>query len=149
MGRKYDGTGVDASGSYPVIEQEGWYPFRIIVATPGESKNGDYQVVVDAVCLDPKWKDYGVRHWVTFLPKDSKGAGMALHFLKCIGQPHEGVFDIEPMDWERKTFMGKVIVSSYDGKRNNKFSEISPMQKENGSSLVGAAATDEDKAPWD
>jgi len=53
---------------------------------------------------------------------------MALHFLKCIGEPHEGEIDIDPMDWERKTFMGKVVVSEYEGKKNNKLSEISPIR---------------------
>jgi hypothetical protein len=125
---RYDATGVDASGGYPIIEKPGFYPFRITVATPGQSKNGDFQVVVDSVCLDPRWKDIPVRHWVTFLPKENKGAGMALHFLKCIGEPYEGVIDIHPMSWERKTFMGKVIINEYDGKRNNKFSEISAIK---------------------
>lgn len=133
MGNRYDGTGIEASSGFPLIEKEGWYPFRIVVATEGKSKDGDYQVVVDAVCLDPKWKDFGVRHWVTFLPKGSPGAGMALHFLKCIGEPHEGVIDVEPLAWERKVFMGKVFVNEYttkDGvkKRNNKFAEISPIR---------------------
>lgn len=124
---RYDGTGVDASGGFPIIETEGWYAFRVVLATPGKSKNGDYQVVVDTVCLDIRWKDYGVRHWVTFLPKTSMGAGMALHFLKCIGEPYEGIIDVDPMGWERKTLMGKVIVSEHQGKRNNKFSEVAPM----------------------
>lgn len=130
MGKRYDGTGVDASGGYPIIEKEGWYPFRIVVATEGTSKNGNYQVTVDAVCLDPRWKDYPVRHWVTFLPKEQKGAGMALHFLKTIGEPHEGVIDVDPMSWERKVFMGKVVINEYDGKKNNKFAEISPIKDE-------------------
>lgn len=128
MPRRYDGTGVDASDGYPIIETPGWYPFRIVVATERESKNGDYQVTVDTVCLDPRWKDYPVRTWVTFLPKEQKGAGMALHFLKCIGEPYEGVIDVNPMAWERKTFMGKVEISEYQGKKNNKFSEISPIR---------------------
>lgn len=126
---RYDGTGVDASGGYPIIEKEGWYPFRIVTATLGESKkSGAPQVTVDAVCLDPRWKDYPVRQWVTFLPKEQKGAGMALHFLKCIGQPYEGVIDVNPMAWERQTFMGKVVINEYEGKKNNKFAEISPIK---------------------
>ena len=130
MGFKYDANGVDASGGFPIIEKPGWYPFRIVAATEGQSKNGDYQVTVDAVCLDSRWKDYSVRHWVTFLPKSQKGAGMALHFLKCIGEPYEGVLNVEPLEWERKTFMGKVEVGEYLGKKNNKFAEISPIKDE-------------------
>jgi hypothetical protein len=128
MGTRYDGTGVDASGGFPIIEKEGWYPFRIVSATQGKSKSGAFQVTVDCACLDPRWRDYIVRHWVTFLPKEQKGAGMALHFLKCIGQPHEGVIDIEPMEWERKTFMGNVVISEYEGKKNNKLAAVSPIK---------------------
>lgn len=150
--KKYDGRGVDASGGYPIIDKPGWYPFRITVATEGESKNGDYQVTVDASCLDARFKDYGVRHWVTFLPKENKGAGMSLHFLKCIGEPHEGVIEVNPFSWERKTFMGKVEISEYQGKKNNKFSEISPMPK--GEEIPFSSGPkddkeDKDKAPWD
>jgi len=129
MSFNYDATGVDASGGFPVIEDEGWFPFSIGVATEGKSKNGDYQVVVDTVCLNSKWKDYGVRHWVTFLPPGSPGAGMAIHFLKCIGQPYEGALNVDPMAWERKNFMARVIVNKYkddngNEKTNNKLAEI-------------------------
>lgn len=139
MGFKYDATGVDANGGYPIIDQPGWYPFRIISATEGQSKNGAYQVTIDVACLDTRYKDYGVRHWVTFLPKEAKGAGMAIHFLKSIGEPFEGVLNVDPMSWERKCFMGKVEVSEYQGKRNNKFSEISPIKDEDLGTLEPAA----------
>lgn len=127
---KYDATGVDPNGGYPIIDKPGWYPFRIITAAEGKSKNGNYQVTVDCACLDQRYKDYGVRHWVTFLSPESKGAGMAIHFLKCIGEEYEGVLNVEPLGWERKCFMGKVEINEYDGKRNNKFSEISPIKED-------------------
>lgn len=134
MGYSYDATNVKPDMGYPIIDTSGWYPFRVIVATPGTSKkSGAYQVTVDAACLDPRWKDYTVRHWVTFLKEGAKGAGMAIHWLKCIGEPYEGKLDVEPLSWERKTFMGKVSINEYkadDGsiKRNNKFDEISPIR---------------------
>lgn len=150
MGFNYDATGIDASGGFPIIEKEGWYPFRIADATPGESKSGNYQVTVDAVCLDPRWFEYRVRHWVTFLPKltaegtPNRGAGMAIHFLKCIGEPWEGKLDVNPTSWEGKTFMGKVILSEYQGKRNNKFAEISPIRDESEvAEVIGKTAFDE------
>lgn len=130
MSYRYDATGVDASGGFPLIDVPGWYPFKIAVTTEGESKNGDYQVTVDATCQDRRFKDISVRHWVTFMPKGNKGAGMAIHFLKSIGEPYEGVLDINPMSWEGKTFMGKVSVNEYQGKRNNKFDEISPIKSD-------------------
>jgi len=147
--KTYDATGVDANGGYPIIEHEGWLPFRIVAVTEGESKNGDYQVTVDCACLDSRWKDYNVRNWVTFMSPNQKGAGMAIHFLKCIGEPHEGKISIDPLHWERKTFMGKVIVSSYEGKKNNKFVEVGPLKDEAGIVFGDAPADDKDKAPWD
>lgn len=149
MGLSYDATNVDANGDFPVIEHDGWLPFRIITATEGESKNGDYQVTVDCVCLDPHWKDYVVRNWVTFLAPTQKGAGLAIHFLKCIGEPHEGKITIEPMSWERKTFKAKVIVSTFDGKRNNKFKEVAPLDSDGGIPFGDAPEDAKDKGPWD
>ena len=125
---RYDGTGVDASGGFPIIDKPGWYPFKIVTATEGQSKSGFYQVTVDTVCMDRHFWEYPVRHWVTFLPKEQKGAGMALHFLKCIGEPYEGVIDVKPQHWERKSFMGKVIVSEYEGKKNNKFEAVDKIK---------------------
>lgn len=129
MGLRYDASKV-MGGNYPIITQEGWYPFRIVMATEGKSKTGNYMVTVDSVCLDARWKDYNVRHWVVFMPPEQKGASMAIHFLKSIGEPFEGQIDVEPINWERKTFMGKVAVNEYDGKKNNKFAEIGAIDKE-------------------
>jgi hypothetical protein len=150
---RYDGTGVEASEGFPLITEEAWFPFRVITATMGKSKNKDPMVTVDTVCLSPKWKDFPIRHWVTFVPKDKPGAGIALHFLKCIGQPYEGVIDIKPEAWERKTFMGKVTISDYENKngekkKNNKFSSISPISETVGDEPPPEKADSKD-APWD
>lgn len=123
----FDSTGIDPNGGFPLLP-EGWFPFRVLVATEGVSKSGNKQVTVDAVCLDPRFKDYSIRHWITFLPTGSKGAGMAIHWLKSIGEPWEGKIKVDPLSWERKTFMGKVEVSEYQGKKNNKLAEISPIK---------------------
>lgn len=134
MGFKYDATGVSAGEGFPLIEKEGWYPFRIVATKEGQSKNGDYQVTVDCACLDPRYKNFSVRHWVTFMPPDAKGAGMAIHFLKCIGELFEGKLNVDPMSWECKVFMGYCVVNTYekDGvkKRNNKLDKISPIPDE-------------------
>jgi hypothetical protein len=144
--RSYDATGIDVGG-YPLIP-EGWWPFRITSAKEGESKAGNYQVTVDAVCMDSRHKDMSVRHWVTFFNKNPdgtapKGAGMALHFLSCIGEPHEGKFDINPSRWINKPFMAKATIEVYQGKRNNKLAEISPIE----SGLPSTTKNDED-APF-
>jgi len=133
MAYRYNAKGLKPDQGYPIITKPGWYPFRIEIATEGESKSGNYMVTVDCVCLDPQWKDYMIRHWVTFMKPEEKGAGMALHFLRAIGQPHEGEFDINPMAWERKTFMGNVIIAEHQGKQNNKFKAVSPIKQDSNS----------------
>lgn len=125
---EYDGTGVNPDG-FNLIP-DGWFPFQIFDVDEGTSKSGYQQVLVKAACMDSRQKDKTVWHWVTFLPKDNKGAGMALHFLKCIGQPHDGLIKVEPNAWKYQKFMGKVYTDTYNGKRNNKFEEISPFREE-------------------
>jgi hypothetical protein len=42
--------------------------------------------------------------------KHSKGAGMAIQFLKFIGEPWEGKFDIDTDRWINKRFKAKVRI---------------------------------------
>lgn len=142
---KYDATGV-TPGEFPLMP-EGWFPFRIVLAKEGQSKSGHYQITIDAECLDPKYRGMSIRHWVTFLPKDNKGAGMALHFLKCIDQPYEGIIDINHFAWEGKRFMGKVTISEYNGKENNKFSSVDRIPSEDKLKASGTSI-DEEESPF-
>lgn len=126
MSFPYDGTGV-TTGNFTLIPN-GWYPFQIFDAEEGTSRGGHKQVLVKAACLDGRYKDQTVWHWITFLPKENKGAGMALHFLKSIEQAHDGQIVVEPGAWKGKRFMGKVYSDTYNGKTNNKFDAISPYR---------------------
>ncbi len=128
MGYKYDSSGIDSeqSGGWQLLP-EGDYTFRITDPEERESANGDYQVQLDAVVVEPKeWEKIEVRHWVTFFKdKNNKGAGISIAFLRAIGQPWEGPIKIEPEKWVGKRFRAHVTQSTYtakDGtaKTNNK-----------------------------
>lgn len=124
---KFDGRGV-AMNQYKRLP-EGWLPFKIVEAEQRTSKNGDFQVLAKCKCTDHRYADCSeVWHYVTFLPKEKPGAGIPLHFLKCIGQPHEGEIEVNADAWLGKKFLGNVIEDEYQGKRNNKFKEISPWR---------------------
>ena len=47
--------------------------------------------------------------YVVLFAGGEPGAGMTMHFLKVIGQPHEGNFDVEPKNWIDKELSVSVI----------------------------------------
>lgn len=106
----YNSTGVDLSrrGGGPVIP-EGLHSFRIVEAKPATSKKGyPMAEIVCEVMNNPDLVGRRLKHWVVFMPPEHKAAGMAIHFLKVIGQPWEGQFDITVSAWEGATFIGKI-----------------------------------------
>jgi len=125
---EYDAVGLIDS-QFELIPN-GWFPFRIFDTEELKSSKGYQQVLVKAACLDPRYRDRSVWHWVTFLPKDHKGAGIAIHFLKCIGQPYEDKFIVEAGAWKGKYFMGEVFTDTFKGKSNNKLAKVSPYRED-------------------
>jgi hypothetical protein len=121
-----------------ILIEPGWYPFRILEAEEGKSKNFNPMVKVVATCLDPRFRDQQIWHWVVFLPEEKKGSGMAKHFVKCLGFDVEAKSRVDPDKWVGKTFMGKVCNDEYQGKKNNRFEAISPIKDE-----AAVAAVDE------
>jgi hypothetical protein len=84
-----------------------------------------------------------VFHTVTFLPKDSPGAGMSVHFLKSIGQPWEGNVKVDATQWVGAEFAGYVVEDEYKGKKKNKISEIKPLPQFQNPDIAQAAKTDD------
>ena len=82
------------------------------------------------VIEDQRWKGKWVWHTVVFIPKGEKGDGMSVHFRKCIGMPYGANDLIDGMKWIGKRFMGKVTIEEYNGKKNNKISEVSPFREQ-------------------
>jgi len=119
---KYDGTGVKVDAGIEAAP-EGEYLLEIVEVSEDkdgeprrtklkEDGTGGYPYVM-AVCEIANGEFMGKKVWhnVTFLPKEKKGAGMALQFLKTIGEPWEGQFEVKPINWVGKTFKAKLRVS--------------------------------------
>lgn len=116
MGFPYDATGIDPNLKRKVAP-EGTYRLQIVDVSeekdsaPRVTKNGDRYVMVECEIAD-QGPGFGVKIWhnVTFLGNGKPGAGMAIHFLKQIGQPFEGQIEVEPQDWIGALFMAKIRI---------------------------------------
>jgi len=122
---EYDATGVSLDRPQRKLLEEGWYTFRIRDVKESKSKRGDFMAkvtceVVENLLYTGTW----VFHNVTFVPPTEKGAGMAVHFLKTIGEPWEGKIDIQIQHWLGAKFQGKVTITEYEGKKRNEITEV-------------------------
>lgn len=122
MGHSFNSTGIKPTRGGYVLLPAGIYCLEIIRYKEGESEKKDYKVNLEANIIYPnKVEDlvvFGVtlKHTVTFMPPTNKkgevnkGAGMAIHFLKTIGEPWEesDELDIEPSRWIGKRFIAKI-----------------------------------------
>ena len=115
MSFHYDQTGVTPSSGFGPVPK-GTYLLKIIRIEEKKSSKGDPQVIVDYEIQDTEYLGKKIRfHRVTFLGKDEEGkpregAGIAIHFLKTIGEPWEGPVTIEPQRWIGKLLRAKVDV---------------------------------------
>ena len=133
----YNATNVKPT-TFELLEK-GWRLLKIDAVQETVSKRGHDQVLVTFKVEEGN--DIGRRlpfHNVTFLPEGSKGAGIAIHFLKCIGQPYEGKLRVTPSDWVGAMIYGYVDIDlEYD---RNKIKMIksceefeASIEKKNGS----------------
>jgi hypothetical protein len=116
----YDSTGVNVTGGYTPAP-EGVYWLKIVAATEKMSKSGNNMVSCKCEIDEPgEWLGNIVFHNVTFLPKERKGAGMAIQFLKHIGEPWEGEFIVDADAWRGKRFHAKLkIEKDLQGRNRN------------------------------
>lgn len=156
----FDATGIDpdSKGTSKVLPK-GWYDFEIVefvskagdtYPKDGRTKNNDPMVnILCEVINNPEFDGERVFHTVTFLPakgpdgKPTPGAGMSVHFLKCIGQPFEGKISPDSSQWVGAEFSGYVIQDEYKGKIKNKLGEIKPMATFQNPEIEQAAKTDD------
>ena len=127
MGFDYDGTGIEPQGGgYPVIPQ-GPYDLEITEVEDTRAKSSNRRMVVvnymviDSLEHNGKFVRY---HNVTFMGRGEKGAGMTLHFLKCIGEPYKDKFKVRPENWVGKKLRAFVKVAEYKGRQKNEVSDI-------------------------
>jgi hypothetical protein len=138
----YDASNVHPSGGNMPIPR-GKYLLKIESVVEKRSRNGDPMVVVDFRVTDSKYSGRKIRfHHVTFLPPEAKGAGMAIHFLKSIGEPFEGAIAIESARWIGKTLYGLVEQEpDLNGVPRNVVREVESLAE-------GAALKDEEGVPF-
>lgn len=152
---EYDATGIEPSsqGQSKLLPKE-WFTFEVIEYT---SKDGAHTYpeegftnenhypkvnVLVQVVDEGEYQGERIFHTVTFMPKGVSGAGMAIHFLKTIGQPYEGKFTPDPLAWVGERFLGYAVVDEYKGKQKNKLGEIKPVEFRN-PEIAKAAKTDD------
>ena len=133
----YDATGIEPTnqGQQKLLPKR-WFSFEIIpfvtkdgskeYPMEGFTKEKNYPKVdfLAEVIDDEEFNEERIFHSVTFMPKGKDGAGMAIHFLKTIGQPYEGAIKPDAQAWVGAKFMGYAITDEYKGKTKNKLGEI-------------------------
>lgn len=103
----------------------GRYRLKIVKAVEGKTKKGDPKVTCDLIITDGAWKNKHIPfHNVSFLAQGTDGAGFALSFLKAIGQPYQGKFEVDASKWVDKTFEAEVFIDEYNGEQKNKLGEV-------------------------
>ena len=112
----YSSTGIDGldspGGKYPPIPDE-FYEFKITDVKEKVTKNGDPMASITLEIVSAIHTGRLVWHNVTFpkidpaTGKRPSWAGMSIHFLKTIGEDHEGDFIVSPEAWIGKQFKAK------------------------------------------
>jgi hypothetical protein len=112
----YNSDGIEISRFQPA--PEGIYNLVIRDTEEKITQHGDPMIAVECEIDDKnEWLGKRVWHNVTFLKPDKdgkprKGAGMAIDFLKRIGEPWEGQFEVNPVNWVGKTFRAKLKIEN-------------------------------------
>lgn len=156
MSFDFDATGIQPSsqGQNKLLPKR-WFSFEIVSYTTkdgsktypleGFTKENNYPKVdiLAQVIDDVEFEGERIFHSVTFMPKDKPGAGMAIHFLKCINQPWEGKITADSENWVGERFQGYAIEDEYMGKKKNKLGEIKPYEQFVNPEIAAAAKTND------
>lgn len=121
----YNADGIKPSGGIRSPVPDGDYLLRIVDTEEKKSKGGNDQVVVTFQVHKGEYEGRTIPfHYVTFLDPTNEGAGIALHFLKCIGQPFEGDFTVNHLKWRGKILNAQVGSEEYNGYINNRVKNV-------------------------
>lgn len=113
----------------------GKYKVCIVEVKPGTSRNGDMMIETHCIVDQEEGKGRHIWNRVTFISEGKPGAGIAVHFLKSIGEPFDvhNDFKVKPKDWIGKRFIATVINDRYtnpmtmEEKITNKISGVEPL----------------------
>lgn len=135
MSFPYEPSSPTAGGNFSLLPA-GDYDLQITDTEERKTKNNDPMVNVTCeVINNPEFNGKTVFHNVSFLPKDKPGAGMASHFLKCIGQPFEGAVEVNPDAWIGEKFKSKIGERKYTKKdgakaKTNEIKMVKPFDSD-------------------
>src|SRR3990167_6043087 len=90
---------------------DGMYLLKIISAVAGTTQHGDNKVTVDYAVAEGPHVGRRVRfHTVTFFAdKENPGAGISVHYLRCISEPYEGDFEVREDRWIGRCVKAKLV----------------------------------------
>ena len=119
-----DGIKVDNFFNGP----DGEYILKIVNVDAGTTAKGDPKVTVDYEIAEGPMMGIPINfHTITFFrDKENRGSGIAIKFLKSIGQPHEGEFEWNELNWIGKRLRAMVVmeVQSFGKRAGNSFPKI-------------------------
>ena len=126
MSFPYDATNVEPS-QFDIVPN-GKYQCVITKTEETWSKAGDPQIIVTLEVDDKQHNGKKLWHRITFLPPESKGSGIAVHFLKSIMEPYSGKFTVDPSNWIGKYLICQVAVTKNPntGRDKNEISAVYP-----------------------
>lgn len=126
MPGRYNSDGINTDGFFN--GPDGEYLLKIVEATAGETMNHDPKVTVDYEIAEGQYKGLPINyHTITFFrDKSSKGAGIVIKFLKCIGEPYEGEFDWDERRWIGRRVKAMIVMETQTQGKNmgKKFPKI-------------------------
>ena len=137
MAFRYNAKGIKENGNDFTPIPRGTYLLKIDKATDKnkdgfllESKNGNTMVNVQFSVVNGPHAGRKLFHNVVFMKDpEAKGAGMAIHFLKVIGEPWEDEFDVIPERWEGRKLSAYVVIENYQGKDGNKIKGVDKIDE--------------------
>ena len=116
---KANGAEEAGSGFPPIPEGEYYLVVKKvtdgIVASSGRQKaNLEFEVGTGP------YEGRKIWHTLTFIPEGDAGHGLMVQALKALNMPHDGELDFDSQELLGKVCRAKVIIATYEGKKNNK-----------------------------
>lgn len=128
MPTKYNaGKAVPSEMLQPIPRGE--HHFEITAAVLGKSKSTGVDMVTATMkVVDGEARGRMVKYYVMLHPEGHPSVGMTLHFLKTIGEPYEGEFEVNEARWVGKHLIGTVEWENFNGSPTSKVKKVRPWE---------------------